>query len=205
MTPPRRTAASTRELRRALIDHAYRLVAREGASALTMRALAAEAGCALGLPYKVFASRDELVSELIREEFRRLMDAFEEWIDGAGRGTVGGNLARYARLLLDSPAVTLAREMAHDAELSDAMNERAEESGVVAALEAAVTRYLAAERELGRVDRDVDVGAFGFLIAGAVHNLLVSGDAYPRPSVGRLERILEATAARLATSQPGES
>ena len=47
------------DLRSDLVQVAQRIVARDGAAALTMRALAAEAGCAVGLPYKVFASRDE--------------------------------------------------------------------------------------------------------------------------------------------------
>ena len=53
MSPPRRTPETTEALRTSLVAHALRLVEREGAPALTMRALAAEAGCAVGLPYKV--------------------------------------------------------------------------------------------------------------------------------------------------------
>jgi AcrR family transcriptional regulator len=197
--PPKRSAESTRKLRESLVGHARNLVARDGAGALTMRALAAEAGCAVGLPYKVFSGRKELVTELLRDEFARCVEAFEAWIAGAGRGTVGGNLVRYARLLLDSPAVTLVTEVEHDPELAGAVDEQAADTGVVAILETAVTRYLAAEKVHGRVDPDVDEEAFGFLIAGAIHNLLVSGGVYPNPRSEGLERILTAAAARLTT------
>jgi AcrR family transcriptional regulator len=80
MSPPGCTPDSTEELRASLIEHAQRLVERDGAGALTMRALAAEAHCAVGLPYKVFADRRELVMELLRAEFVRLRAAFDELI-----------------------------------------------------------------------------------------------------------------------------
>lgn len=200
MSPPsKRSAESTRRLRESLIEHARRLVARDGAGALTMRALATEAGCAVGLPYKVFSGRKELVTELVRDEFRGRVEAFEAWIARAGRGTVAENLVRYAQLLLESPAVTLVTEIEHDPELAGAVDEQAANTGLVAMLETAVARYLAAEKGHGRVDADVDEEAFGFLIAGSIHNLLVSGEVYPHPAPQDLERILTATAARLTT------
>lgn len=197
MTPARRTAENTRSLRASLIEHAQRLVEREGAAALTMRALAAEAGCAVGLPYTVFASREELVAELIYAEFRRLRSAFDALVADAGTGTIGGNLTRYAELLLGSPSVALAQELHHHAELSRAVGARAVETGLVKAVESTVVDYLAAEKRLGRIDADVDERAFGFLIAGAIHNLLISGEVYPRPGMSRLGRMLAAVATRL--------
>ena len=198
MSPAKRTTAETDQLRATLLMHAQQLVAREGASALTMRALAAEAGCAVGLPYKVFANREDLVAELIRAEFIRARTAFDELVAAAGTGTVGGNLVRYAELLLDSPAIPLAAEVRHDQTVSQAVNESADETGVVAALETTVSDYLGAEKRLGRVDPGVDETAFGFLIAGAIHNLLMSGSPYPRPSAEQLARMLAAVADRLA-------
>lgn len=203
MTPARRTPETTRQLRDSLIEHAQRLVSREGAAALTMRALAKEAGCAVGLPYKVFANREALVAELILAEFRRLRSAFDELVASAGTGTVGDNLARYAEVLLESPAVRLAHEIHHDPELSKAVDADAVETGLVARLESTVVEYLAAEKSLGRVDRGVEPRAFGFLIAGAVHNLLMSGPAYPRPSMGRIREIFSAVATRLVPTDDG--
>ncbi|MBX6333170.1 MAG: TetR/AcrR family transcriptional regulator [Gemmatimonadaceae bacterium] len=204
MTPARRTAESTARLRASLIDCAQRLVARDGARALTMRALAAEAGCALGLPYKVFASREELIAELIRIEYARLRDAFAKVIASAGTGTVGGNLGRYAEALLASPAVSLAPELHSDEALRKAVDEEAVEAGLVGAVESTVVQYLAAEKRLGRVAPDVDERAFGFLIAGAVHNLLHAGTAYPNPGIGAVKRMLGAIAVRLAPPQRKE-
>lgn len=204
MSPARRTAEASDELRASLVEVARRLVAREGAAALTMRALATEAGCAVGLPYKVFASRDELVVELVHAEFVRLRAAFDELVAAAGTGTVGGNLGRYAELLLGSPAVGLAHGITLDDEASQAIDVKAGETGVVDAVATTVADYLAAEKRLGRVAADVDEQAFGFVVAGAVHNLLVSGDPYPKPSLPQLKRMLAAVADRLTPTQPPE-
>ena len=78
----------------------------------------------------------------------------------------------------------------------------AHEAGLVHSLDTAVANYLAAEQRLGRVATEVDVKAFGFLITGAVHNLVEAGAAYPRPDRRRLRRYLSAVAATLAPRPP---
>ena len=90
---PRRTAETTEELRASLVEHARRLVARDGPTKLTMRALASEADCAVGRPYKVFADRQDLLVELVRASFGDMHGAGDELLRRAGRGTVAGNLA----------------------------------------------------------------------------------------------------------------
>ena len=195
---PRRTSAETEALRASFIEHARRLVERDGPDALTMRALATEAESAVGLPYKVFRNRDDLVSQLVLAEFRRLRAAFDQLVERAGTATVAENLTAYARLFLAShtSAVSLAWKMDSDA-LSDAIDATADESGLLASFETTVADYLAAEKRLGRIDADVDEEAFGFVITGAIHNLIVSGTAYPRPEPHELEHMLAAVAERL--------
>jgi AcrR family transcriptional regulator len=163
-----------------------------------MRSLAAEAGCSVGMPYKVFADRSELVGEVVAAEFRRLTVAFDEIVAAAGSRTVAANLARWAAHLLGSPAVALAHEPGHDERLHTAIDRAAGETGVVHALETTVTAYLKAEQGRGRVAPTVDARAFGFLIAGAIHNLVVSGELYPRPTERQLRQILRSVAATLS-------
>jgi AcrR family transcriptional regulator len=198
MVPPKRSPEEARQRRAELVVHARRIVERDGAAALTMRALAAEAGCAVGLPYKLFTDRRDLVNELMRDEFRRVRGAFDELIERAGTGTVGGNLTWFAELLLDSPALALGHEVDEDHELGERSQAEFQESGLAAAFDTAMTRYLAAEKRAGRVAPEVDEEAFGFVIVGAIHNLLVSGDVYPRPTRPQLRRLLTAVADRLA-------
>src|SRR5919109_3608253 len=126
-------------------------------------------------------------------EFVRLKAAFEELVAAAGTGTVGANLGRYAGLLRGSPGVALAHGIhgiTLDDEASRAIGARAGETGVVDAVATTVADYLAAEKRLGRVGPDVDEVAFGFVIAGAVHNLLVSGDPYPKPTLAQVKQML---------------
>lgn len=198
MSPARRTREATEQLRSSLLEHARTIIARDGPSALTMRTLAAEAGCALGLPYKVFSDRNELVVELVHAELDRLAEAGRELIERSGTGRVGGNLAWFAGCILDSSAVALASQIMADQALATAFAAKVHDTAIGPAdFGAAFAGYLAAEQRAGRVGADADTGAFGFVLAGAIHNLVVSGPAYPRPSRRQLEQYLEAVAAQL--------
>jgi AcrR family transcriptional regulator len=198
MSPRPRSPEATDALRQELIEVARSLVDRDGPAALTMRSLAAEAGCSVGLPYKVFTDRTELVGEVVAAEFARLTRAFDEIVTMAGTQTVAANLAQWAFHLLGSPAVALAHDSGHDHHLDAAIDRAAGETGIVRALETTMAAYLNAEQRHGRVDPDVDTRAFGFLIAGAIHNLVVSGEVYPRPSERQLRLILRSVAKTLS-------
>ena len=131
-------------------------------------------------------------------ELASLRDAAAALLARAGTGTVAGNLTWFAERLLDSPAVALAPEIIADGALSRAMAADAHRAGAGPHMfDAWFADYLAAEQRTGRVHPEVDVGAFGFLIAGAVHNLIVSGEPYPRPGRGQIASVLAAVAARL--------
>lgn len=198
MSPPRRPAEETAALRASLVDHARQLVQRSGPAALTMRALASEAGCAVGLPYTVFADRSELVVEICWAEFERLSQTYEELVAAAGTGTVAVTLSRFAELLLDSPAVALVHEVIEDRELNEAVAARVHQSGVgPGSMEEIVARYVVAEKVAGRVDDAVDADAVAFLFVGAIHNLVVSGDAYPQSGRSELRQHIDALAALL--------
>jgi AcrR family transcriptional regulator len=198
MSPAKRDAETTAQLRTSFVEHARRLITRSGASALTMRALAAEAGSAVGLPYKVFKDRRDLISAIVQAEVGRFHTACGELLSRAGTGTVGGNLSSFAGVLLDSPAVALVGELMADQALVHSIAAgHGSELGPMA-FPAIVSNYLDAEKEAGRIRPEIDVAAFGFLIAGALHNLVVSGEAWPRPDRPELERFLDATAAAIA-------
>lgn len=206
MSPAKRSAEATRRLRASLVDHARTLIAREGAGALTMRRLADEAGCAVGLTYKLFADRRELVGEIVRADLGLLREASDELLNRAGTGTVGANLMWYSEIVLDSPAVALTQELLNDEALMRSIAASADHAGLgPAAFPQILTRYLTAEQEAGRVAGHVDTGAFGFFIASTLHNLLVAGDAWPKPSRSEFQRMLDAAAAAIAARPPENS
>jgi AcrR family transcriptional regulator len=200
LSAARRTAETTQELRATLLEHAQRLVSRDGASALTMRALAAEAGVSLGLPYKIFADRREIVDEIVSAEVRRFGAAAETLLNRAGTYTVGDNLIWFASIVLNSPAAPLAQELHADDQRLESANRVAERTGLrPASFPAVLADYLTAEQRAGRVRDNMDCEAFGFLIAGALHNLLIAGPAWPCPERRQLIRYLTAAAYAIAT------
>jgi AcrR family transcriptional regulator len=199
MSRPKRSEETTRGLRAELLEHARTIVRRDGSAALTMRALAAEAGVSLGLPYKIFTDRREIVTEIVRGEINTLRAASGELVAVAGRGTVGDNLTHFAEAILDSPAAPLARELHSDDQLLGSVTGAADEAGVgPTGLVRVLRRYLVAEQHAGRVSGHVDTDAIAFLLAGALHNVLIAGPAWPRPDRRELKRNLAGIAAAIA-------
>jgi AcrR family transcriptional regulator len=73
---PRTARAIAREeLTRAIVDTARRQLAEHGPAALSVRAVARELGMASSAVYRYFASRDELLTELIIVGYRELGEA----------------------------------------------------------------------------------------------------------------------------------
>lgn len=71
----RNTTENRARLRETLTDIAERTVAEEGMGALKARALAAEAGCAVGAIYNVFDDMTGLVLDVNGRTFKRMGDA----------------------------------------------------------------------------------------------------------------------------------
>ena len=83
-------AVSTRQR---ILDTALDLFATKGYEKTTMREIAAEAGCSLGLTYRYFASKEELVLELYRNLVRQL----EEQANQLAPGSIAD---RFQRIIL---------------------------------------------------------------------------------------------------------
>ena len=129
---------------------------------------------------------------------KRLRLATEELVATAGRGTVVDNLTYFAEAILDSPSAPLARELHRDDQLGSATG-AADEAGVgPTGLVSVLGGYLVAEQHAGRVAGHVDTDAIAFLLAGALHNLLIAGPVWPRPNQRELKRNLAGIAAALA-------
>jgi AcrR family transcriptional regulator len=71
------------DLRRALIDAALELVAREGPGAVSLRELAARVGVTHAAPYRHFKNKEELFATVAEEGFKMFRDAL---IAGRDRG-----------------------------------------------------------------------------------------------------------------------
>ncbi len=65
------------DLRRALVDAAERVLARDGAQALSLRAVAREAGVSPAAPYHHFKDKSDLLHALAEDGFQALGDAMK--------------------------------------------------------------------------------------------------------------------------------
>jgi AcrR family transcriptional regulator len=97
-------AAGRQAVRRLLLDAASRLLEAEGPEALTMRRIAAEAGCSTIVLYTMFGGKPGVAEGLWREGFDRLRRAMErvEADDPLGRLTALGQAYR-ANALANRP------------------------------------------------------------------------------------------------------
>lgn len=86
--------------RRAILDAAIRVFARQGFHSTRVADIADEAGVAYGLVYHYFRSKDEVLNELFTERWSLLLAATEE-ADRKG-ATPRGKLGAVAAFIIDS-------------------------------------------------------------------------------------------------------
>jgi AcrR family transcriptional regulator len=168
------------DLRERLFDAAERVLARDGAAALTSRAVTDEAGCAKGVLHSHFAGLDAFVSELVLDRFARAATLAEGLPGRAGAGEVAAELGGIASavLSLDPGVVGLAVTRPEASRrVRDAWAAGAPGFGTV---QDAVERYLEAERGLGRVAEGVDPQSAALALVGTLHHLLMTGATTPR-------------------------
>ncbi|MEV7359566.1 TetR/AcrR family transcriptional regulator [Kitasatospora sp. NPDC091276] len=97
-TPRERYRAQVQE---EIKERAWEQIATAGASALSLNAIAKRMGMSGPALYRYFASRDELITELVRDAYRSLADAFRARADA---GTDVAGLAQTLRgWALDDP------------------------------------------------------------------------------------------------------
>ncbi|MEU6863351.1 TetR family transcriptional regulator [Streptomyces sp. NPDC046876] len=180
-------------LRERLFAAAERVLARDGAAALTSRAVTEEAECAKGVLHAHFAGLDEFVAELVLYRFGAAAALSEDLPSRAGTGSVGENLADVASavLSLDPGLVGLAVTRP----LAARRVREAWQAGApgFTAIQEAVSGYLRAEQELGRVATPLDVESVALALVGTLHHLLMTGSADAAPgSRAQVERIIRA-------------
>ncbi|WP_409235155.1 TetR/AcrR family transcriptional regulator [Streptomyces sp. PA5.6] len=183
------------DLRERLFGAAERIVAREGAAALTSRAVTSEAGCAKGILHTHFGGVDAFVAELVLDRFARTAARAQELPGRAGQDTVAANLTGVALGLLDSldPRI-VGLAMTSNATAQHIRGALAEGSPGFCAVQNALTAYLDAEVRLGRVPDGTDTATTALALVGTVHHLLMTGGwagaPDPREQAERLVALL---------------
>ncbi|MFB7252970.1 TetR/AcrR family transcriptional regulator [Streptomyces nojiriensis] len=87
------------QVREEVKEKAWQQIAGSGASALSLNAIAKQMGMSGPALYRYFANRDELITELIRDAYRSLADAFIAAAAGAGGAGRPPGLAGLAQVL----------------------------------------------------------------------------------------------------------
>lgn len=165
------------EPRQQLFAALERVITRDGPSRLTGRAVTGEAGVATGLLYAHFTDFDDFLTGYAIDRAFQISGEVAGLPQRAGSGTLAGNLsdALLATPLSTLPALT--RLMAFRPEL--AANVEAVLGNGTAGLqtvEHAITGYLSAEQQLGRVPTGADTEALALAAVGVLHHVALTGE-----------------------------
>src|SRR5580658_9448581 len=98
-----RSGAARDALRERLCEAAARIFVEEGEAALSMRRLAAEAGCSPMAPYRHFADKAALIAAVRAAAFGRLADALDS-VAADGRHRAADIGEAYVRFAHENPA-----------------------------------------------------------------------------------------------------
>lgn len=196
---PRRVA-DIDTLRANLLTHAQAVIARDGVEGLTMRALAAEAGTAVGLSYKAFSSREELLWELTWPSLTALAQQLDDWGARPG-GELADRLMEFSDIHHASVAPDLVDHITRGPRGEELLR-AAVDAGITRSWAAIMTAFLLTRQGGGDVRNDVDVEAFGFVITAAMHHVLVTEKPFLAPDRPTLARYIAGVAGQITTG-PG--
>lgn len=179
------------EKRRVILDAAVRVFARKGYHGSRVGDIAEEAGIAHGLLYHYFASKEEVLATVFRENWGRLLEAFHH-VEASGEPALE-QLRRVAKILLrswrDDPDLVrvMVREVARSPHLQQQVGEIREAFLVIQRI---VERGQAEGAFRGELDPRlvswIFYGALEELLTGWVLGQLPDGDE----EVARAERAI---------------
>jgi AcrR family transcriptional regulator len=196
------TGVAIRDVREQLFAAAERVLLRDGPSGLTSRAVTAEAGCAKGVLHRHFEDFDAFLAGLVADRIDRIGRQSGELRARAGTGTVADNLAEVLTDLLGSVVVKIVSLLIFRDDLRARLRQTTP-SGVPLASEAAamIASYLAAERDLGRIDAGADVDTLAPMLMGAAH-LQFAGDQTGQPQPGAVRKLVASFLAGVLRDPP---
>ncbi|MFB7469096.1 TetR/AcrR family transcriptional regulator [Streptomyces sp. NPDC056224] len=180
------------DLRERLFDAAERVLARDGAAALTSRAITAEADCAKGVLHTHFAGLDEFVAELVLDRFTRSATLAATLPDRAGDDSVAGNLVELSAAVLSLDPGVVGLAVTRPAAAQRVREAWAEGAPGFDAIQGSIEAYLDAEQRLGRLGPGTDTGAVALAMVGTLHHLLMTSRPDSPPPQDQVERLVHA-------------
>jgi AcrR family transcriptional regulator len=188
-----------------IVEAAVRVFARKGYHAARVGDIAAEAGVAHGLLYHYFDSKEKLLETIFRETWSELLGALEQ-VERDVR-PAGEQFRQVAAILLRSwrrdPDLVrvLVREVARSPQLGGRVDE-------IGAAFAVLQRIIERGQRAGELRRDVDARLAGWIVYGALEEVLTGWVLGTLPSgddaVAEAERaIAEILSGGLTTAKAG--
>jgi len=186
------TGVHIQDARQQLFDAAERVLLRTGPSGLTSRSVTAEAGCAKGVLHRHFADFDGFLCELILSCAGRLEADAATLRASVGQGSVIENLTQALVALFGPVPVAIIPLITFRDELRARLRHVKPGGGIAILGEAtsAVSAYLGAERDLGRIPADADLESLTLSLVGGGHLLHADRDSDPptQAAVAKLVR-----------------
>lgn len=188
------TGVRLRDAREQLFDAAERILLREGPDALTSRAVTEEADCAKGVLHRHFADFHGFLAELIMARAGQLEEGSASLATAVGVDTVEHNVARALDALFGPVQVAILPLITFRDDLRTRLRQMRPGGGIAILSEAtqAVSVYLSAERDEGRIAADADIDALALALVGGGHLLFADRHA-DRPDLPTVNRFVAAT------------
>ena len=190
-----RSSTASDDKRRSLLEAAVRVFARRGYHAARVGDIAAEAGVAHGLLYHYFASKEDVLRTIFRENRGELLERFRR-VEGSDE-PADEKLEGIAKILLrtwrnDPDLVTvMVREVARSRLLQE------EVEGIREAF-AIVERIVEQGQTEGRFRSDLDSRLASWLVYGGLEEVLTGWVLGQLPDTDEAVATAERTAIRLA-------
>ncbi|MEU4219539.1 TetR family transcriptional regulator [Actinoplanes sp. NPDC026623] len=181
------TGVALQDPHRQLFDAAVRVLARDGVTGLTGRAVTAEAGVAKGVLHRHFADFDAFLVALVLDRIAGLETQAAALRDAAGTGAVADNLTGALSALFEPVMVAIVVLVI----ARDELRARLRAAGtarlpLVGESTAMIAGYLTAERERGRIAPGADVDVLAPTLIGAAHLLFTERKgSTPEPAAVR--------------------
>jgi AcrR family transcriptional regulator len=186
-----------------LFDAAERVLLRDGAKALTSRAVTDEAGCAKGVLHRHFADFDAFLAELVLDRGANLEAHAADLHGSVGTGTIIENLTA-ALTALFGPVPTAIIPLITFRDELRARLRHATPGGGIAILgqaTAAISAYLVKERELGRITADADIDSITLSLVGGGHLLAADREPPGPPTAAAVHQLVTAVITNVTQPQ----
>jgi AcrR family transcriptional regulator len=197
------TGVHLRDARQQLFDAAERVLLRDGANALTSRAVTDEAGCAKGVLHRHFADFDAFLTELVLDRAAQLEAHTGELRESAGSGTVVDNLTTALTALFGPVPAAIIPLITFRDELRARLRQATPGGGlaILGQATAAISAYLVEERKLGRIAADADLDSLTLSLVGGGH-LLVADREPGLPTAATVNKLVTAVIASAMRPPP---